>query len=168
MLLTTFLLIFTSLNRTFIGSFIFYCLSLYKCSYGSYIGLNAYKDKKYFISIRLFDLAHPSCSWLWLSLAFNIIALVLLFLFFPLFFLLFHPLLFFRLFPLLLFNLLLHPFQLIETVLNLEHDLVPFFLFMLKFVSQRLVLLVGLPHSLLVLICNRNYLFYRNCVGGIG
>lgn len=164
MLLTIFLLIFTSFHHTFIGSCILYCLSFYKQSYGNSIGLNAYKDKKYFMSIRRFNLAYPSCSWFGLSLAFNILALALLLLLF----LLFHPLLFFRLFPLLLFNLLLHPFQLIETVLNLEHNLVPFFLFMLKFVSQRLVLLVGLPHSLLVLICNRNYLFDRNCVGGIG
>lgn len=103
-----------------------------------------------------------SCRFfsLWLTLSFR--------LFFCLFGLLFllQFLFFLCLLPLLFLYFQLHSLQLIKAVLDLEDNLISFFLFMLQFISQGLVLFVGLSHALLIFVCDGDDFFDRDCISG--
>ena len=99
--------------------------------------------------------------WLWLCLDFWALVLFWHFLF------LLNFLFFLCFLSLLLLYFLLHPFQLIETILNLEHNLISFLFFMLQLFGQRLVLFVGFPHPLFILICNGYDFIDRDCICGI-
>ena len=66
-----------------------------------------------------------------------------------------------QLFLLKLFSLLfpdsnLHSFKLIEAVFDLEYNLISFLFLFLKFLGQVMVLFIGLLHSLLIFVGNRN------------